>query len=163
MRETKILKFFTKKVLFRAKEGDYMSAYKAYVNCLLEHKEQIPLNIVELATSDWYFNAADKRCFKDSWVVAVELTNNYKPQRKGREKAKLSLTLLGAYHDLYIKLDYLGVKNVKIDSYFRNLSKNREYDSWRIDEFSVNKDGDICSGQVQPDTFLKEFSYSISD
>jgi hypothetical protein len=52
-----------------------------------------------LATSDWYFDLADRRCPHDSWLESATIHEPSTGLRSELRSSALSIKLLGAYQD----------------------------------------------------------------
>jgi hypothetical protein len=146
-----VLSFFTEDVLNNPGSGEYQRAYKSYIKSIQEDRELLPDKVYELATASWYFNARDKKCLKDGWVIGIELTNEFDFEIKRKKKTIFTLKLLGAYHDRVITLSYMGVTALNVQDLEETYVLKDGYDSWRIDEFSVVEEG-----------FCKHLIYFIS-
>lgn len=146
-----MLSFFSEDVLDSPGSGEFQKAYRNYVKYLKENKELLPDQVYQLATASWYFNARDKRCFKDGWIIGIELSNEFDFDLKRKKKTIFTLKLLGAYHDRVVTMRYVGVTILKVQDLEEAYLLEGGYDSWRIDEFSVSKNG-----------FCKHLIYFIS-
>ncbi len=103
-----MLSFFSEDVLDSPGSGEFQKAYRNYVKYLKENKELLPDQVYQLATASWCFNARDKRCFKDGWIIGIELSNEFDFDLKRKKKTIFTLKFLGAYHDRVVTMRYVG-------------------------------------------------------
>jgi hypothetical protein len=136
------LKFFTQHVLATPGEGLYSEALSNYRKYITEIEEKLPLTVVNLVKSDWYFNARDPRCPKDGWVVKQLISNDYSVKTREKLPSEFELELLGAYHDCLLNFKYKSVLDLAIQGCAGSLV-NKDYDPWRIDEFSTDEDDNL--------------------
>lgn len=134
------MNFFTESVLRNNNEYSFIDAFNLYQDYIRQNEFKFPRSLLELLRSDWYFNARDPRCPKDSWLVKQGLVNGYDPVKRIKTGAEFEIVLLGAYHDCYLHYRYNEVVELKTDGHAGSLLQ-KDYDSWRIDEFSIDGDG----------------------
>lgn len=136
------LKFFTQRVLSTPGEGLYSEAllnYRKYINDI---ENKLPLTVVNLVKSDWYFNARDSRCPKDGWVVKQLIKNDYSVVKREKLPSEFELELLGSYHDCLLNFTYKSVLKLEVQGCAGSLM-DKDYDPWRIDEFSIDEGGNL--------------------
>ena len=124
-------------ILAEDRDDDVVGAFTRYRKYLMSVGDQFPPNAFELATSDWWFNFNDRRCPHDSWLEEAVIEEPSTGLRHEIRHTCLSLSLLGAYHDLQISIRYRGVTSLKIDA--TGLAGG--LGNWRYDEFRITEEG----------------------
>ena len=161
------LSYFTEVVLNNPGEGLYSKAFDKYQKYVSDNEDKIPFSVVNLVKSDWYFNARDPRCPKDGWVVSKRFENNYDTKSREKIPSEFEIKLLGAYHDCYLHFLYKEVVEISIDGNAGSLIE-KDYDPWRIDEFSVSDHGTVIhkiyffSGKVWT-IKCRNFEFDVSE
>ncbi|ALU44690.1 hypothetical protein [Pseudoalteromonas rubra] len=136
----KELQFFTEKVLGSPGEGLFSEAFKEYQSYIDSNKSKLPDTVVNIVKSDWYFNARDPRCPKDAWLINQRIENEFSTTERQKKPAEYEITLLGAYHDCHLHFVYKSVVEIDAPGNAGSLLE-KDYDPWRIDEFSRSDDG----------------------
>ena len=58
-------------VLAEQRDRDVVAAFAVYREYLEANKSRFPVSAFALASSEWYFDFADRLCPHDSWLEAV--------------------------------------------------------------------------------------------
>ncbi len=115
--------------------SEHWAAYQTY---LAQRKDTFPPGAYALAAgSEWYFDPTDHRCPHDAWLHSAALEESAGGSRGEIRSLTLRVTLLGAYHDLWIDLVYPRVARYIFDM---GDSTNGHRD-WRYDEFRLSDAG----------------------
>jgi len=116
-----------------------VAAFERYYDYVASHSDQFPSGAFALATSGWYFDPRDHRCPHDAWLEEVIVSEPAIGERSEKRVTEIRARLLGAYHDGYIELSYLGVIRYSLSS----SSAVRGIGDWRYDEFRLHSDGHL--------------------
>jgi hypothetical protein len=121
------------------RDEDVVGAFRRYQDYLQSSKDRFPPSACALATSGWYFDAADHRCPHDAWLEALELSESATGNRREKRSLSMKVRLLGAYHDGHIELRYPRVLGYTLDI------KDGEHGhrDWRYDELRVSDQGTL--------------------
>jgi len=131
--------------------------HASYRDYLLRNETCLKESGLSCLLADWYYDWSDKCCLHDSWLE--KLTFN---RLLGRG-CKVSLELLGAYHDKRLILIYEGVQSYDMPSI---SSENWE---WDLDEIEVIEPGIFkhkilwTSGEKWEFLFSGKFEYKCLD
>ena len=136
------LDYFTEFVLNNPGEGHHLKAFNKYQEYISENESKLPPFVVNLVRSQFYFNFTDPRCPKDGWVMSKHLDNKYDAEGRKKISSKFEIKLLGAYHDCYLHFVYTDVIELE-DEGSAGCLIQKDYDPWRIDEFSVDSEGNL--------------------
>ena len=112
--------------------NDDWTRYQAY---LRQRQDAFPAGAYSLATADWYHDPSDHRCPHDAWLE----TATFEEATREIRSLDLRVTLLGAYHDLWIDLTYTGVARYVLDVQ-ETTAGHRD---WRYDEFRLSDTGHV--------------------
>jgi len=113
--------------------------WQRYRNYLRENQARFPPGAYELASSDWYFGCEDHRAPHDAWLEAAVFTEPSDGERQQHRQLSLEVTLLGAWHDLWIKLRYPRVYSYAM----QGGASNDGHGDWLYDEFRVADNGHL--------------------
>ena len=106
--------------------GAAQAGYRHYIE---SHREKLPPAACEFALADWHYDYHDHKSPHDGWMTGLRYELNV-----GDHLASLEISLLCAYHDIVLTLNYSGV------SLFECSQNNRPgRDSWHIDEFQLGE------------------------
>lgn len=114
--------------------------YRAY---LASVHNQLPLDVLRLATSDWYFDPGDHRCPHDAWLERVVVSELGSGARGEVRTVEIAIRLLGAYHDGHIELRYPGVVRYRIELAPGQAAAGCGHRDWRHDEFRIGAAGGV--------------------
>jgi hypothetical protein len=81
----------------------------------------MPRGAKEFALAEWHYDYADHRCPHDSWIKSIEVILD---ERKQGLPA-LRLSVLGAFHDRVISIEYLGVVDFSLEGQTRSRLHGR--------------------------------------
>ncbi len=124
-------------ILSRQRDSGPAGYFKKYQNYLQANQSRFPKGAYQLATSDWYFNFADHRCPHDGWLESAALKECAWGDREQHRRLEFKVTLLGAYHDCYINLNYLNVTHYSLAAH----NTYQGHFDWRYDEFRLSQSG----------------------
>lgn len=119
--------------------GTIASVFKSYRDYVTSYVEQFPCGAFALASSDWYFDFRDHRCPHDAWLEELTISESATGDRCEDRTTEIRVRLLGAYHDGFIELHYLGVTRYSLSS----SSAVRGIGDWLYDEFRLHPDGHL--------------------
>jgi hypothetical protein len=126
-------------ILAEQRDADVDAAFESYHRYLRDNKARFPPSAYALATADWYFAFSDRRCPHDAWLEAAVFEEPSTGERHENRSSKLTVTLLGAYHDGYIEFVYPEVYAYQIDMPYAADG----HGDWRYDEFRVGEQGQL--------------------
>lgn len=84
--------------------------WATYEDDVAEIAERLPSKAREFALAPWHCDANDPRCLHDAWIETVDIKENSSGARHENRKSEISIRLLGAYHDRYLKLRFIDVR-----------------------------------------------------
>jgi hypothetical protein len=126
-------------ILAEHRDVDATEAFDKYRDYLRENQARFPASAFALASSDWYFDFRDCRCPHDAWLETALLEEPATGERREVRTSKLTVTLLGAYHDGYLEFVY-----PKVYAYQADMSHaDHGHGDWRYDEFRVSEHGRV--------------------
>jgi len=108
--------------------------YREYLH---ENKSIYPPSAYAFATAEWHYNPNDHRCPHDSWVESFKIYEDFSGVRSEVRRTQISVELLGAYHDGYIKIDYVDVSNYSLST------QSNSHGDWLYDEVRVSACGGV--------------------
>lgn len=126
-------------ILGPERDKDVVAAFESYAHYLKAERRRFPQNAYELATSDWYFDFRDHRCPHDAWIETVAITESAQGEREVERSSAITMTLLGAYHDLGMKFSYPRIYAYRFDT----GDCLRGHGDFRYDEFRVSQRGNL--------------------
>jgi hypothetical protein len=112
----------------------FNSRFDEYKNYLHSVNKKFPESAREFALADWRLNTTDHRCPHDSWVEYLRIIEQSVEKNRRLRNLHIELRLLGAYHDGFLDLDYVNVKNYSLN---KNTSWNSHGD-WLFDEVRLS-------------------------
>lgn len=115
--------------------ADAAAAWKGYESYLLSLKGRLPSETYEFAIADWHYDPRDRRCPHDAWVENFELAEISSGPRSEIRSLQLTVTLLGAYHDGNIKIEYRDVASCNV------ATKGGKHGDWLYDEVRISDCG----------------------
>jgi hypothetical protein len=119
------------------RDDDVVGAFKRYRDYLSQSRPRFPKSAYALAASDWWFDPRDHRSPHDGWLEGFQLTEHRAAAGASSTRMDLSVTLLAAYHDGYIRLLYSQVSCYRLTC-SGGQSGHRD---WRYDELRVSDEG----------------------
>src|SRR5262245_47907505 len=122
-------------ILGERRDADVVEAFRGYREYLEQMRARFPPRALALATSDWYFDAQDRRCPHDAWLEQLVLREEARSETR---VASLSIELLGAFHDRVLTFTYARVHRYSLDD-----ATVRAGRAWRYDELRVDDDGHL--------------------
>jgi hypothetical protein len=126
-------------VLAQQRDSDVATAFENYRAYLHGNRTAFPSSAYALATSDWYFDFADRRCPHDSWLESVTIADPSSGSRHELRSSTLIVRLLGAYHDGHIEFVYPEVQAYDLSM----INLNQGHGDWRYDEFRLSETGRV--------------------
>jgi hypothetical protein len=126
-------------ILTAERDRDPIQSFERYQDYLAQNRQRFPASAFDLATSDWYFDATNHRCPHDAWLEAITISEPSSGARHENRSTRITVRLLGAYHDGHIELEY-----PEVFSYNFDLSAASDgHGDWRFDEFRLSSDGHL--------------------
>ena len=113
------------------------AAYAAYRRYLETVKNDLPPNVYEIATASWYYDFSQRKCPHDSWIELIEISY-HAPRPERARISRITMKLLGAFHDRYLYFVYHDVVSYRIDMPPAS-APNGVHGDWIIDEFSISE------------------------
>lgn len=105
--------------------------YRAYIH---QNRALLPRGVIELVTSDWYFNFHDHRCPHDARLLSATVEND--PYNHGTTGRNAIIKLFGAYDDLILTLRYFDVGRFDLA-----MPGDQHLYDYHRDEFLVGPNG----------------------
>ncbi|MGE3425129.1 MAG: hypothetical protein AB7N24_24025 [Dehalococcoidia bacterium] len=144
-------------ILAKERSRDVLVAFRRYHKYLEGERHRFPAGALSLATSEWYFDPADRRCPHDAWLLRLGIEETGRGNRNEVRSAGISIELLGAYHDHLLTLRYSRVYRYALEA----TGVGAGHADWRYDEFRVNEQGHLeheieWSAQAQTARWLIE-------
>jgi hypothetical protein len=112
-------------------------------------ESRLPKEARSFVISDWHYNFHDVRCPHDSWLETIEFVKA-KGFGKDRKLSSIRLKLLGAFHDRWIFVEYLEVRDFLISG--QMVLPNGRNQDWIYDEVHLSDSG-LIEHVVQFETF----------
>ncbi len=113
----------------------FVSGWQRYREYLASISEKLPNSAREFALADWHYNFNDHRAPHDGWVNSVLIYESATGDRKQNRQIHIKISLLGAYHDGIIEIEYVNVANYKLGSSFS------AHGDWLRDEIRLSEKG----------------------
>lgn len=113
---------------------DGFGAYKKYLESV---KERLPLSAFEFAAAAWHYDHTDHRCPHDSWVESLTIHETGRAERLRDRSVRISILLLGAFHDGHLSLNYTDVHLYSLTS----PKAGAGHRDWLIDEIQLSENG----------------------
>jgi len=123
--------------ILNEQRGD-VQAFDRYRKYLSDNRHVFPPHAYSLALSDWYYEFTDHKCPHDGWLISASLNEVSNGDNISVRKVDFDVTLLGAYHDLYITIRYINVVNYSL---FGGVVAG--HGDWLYDEFRLSEDGKL--------------------
>ncbi|MEM9444949.1 MAG: hypothetical protein AAGA18_06305 [Verrucomicrobiota bacterium] len=123
-------------ILTKQRNANVKAAFEKYALYLKENERSFPKGAYELATSDWWFNFNNHRCPHDSWLEKFEIMEHSQGERNEIRWSNIVITLLGAYHDSLLTIEYSAVCNYRLEC-------DSGHGDWLFDQFLCSDDGDV--------------------
>jgi hypothetical protein len=117
------------------------SRFNAYLDYLQSLRGKLPNSAYEFAVADSHYDPAAHECPHDGWVESLTISE---PHERGQKRTiEISLRLLAAYHDGYIKLDYQDVRSysMRTPADFKAPPLGVGHGDWLTDEIPLSEDG----------------------
>lgn len=116
---------------------EWDSGWKNYQQYLESISSLLPESALSYAVSDWHYNHLDHRATHDSWLQKVQIFELAGSNKFDTGGSRIIATLLGAYHDGIIEIEYSGVHSYSIQ---RNSAI---FGDWQYDEVRLSDDGSV--------------------
>jgi hypothetical protein len=114
------------------------SNFDAYGRYLEEHKEDFPREAYEFATANWHYDPQHHACLHNTWVESLEVIESTSTYHEKLRQTDIRLTLLGAYNDGRIEINYENVNGYRLGLASSNTAVNSHGD-WLIDEIRLTE------------------------
>ncbi|MGJ7903163.1 hypothetical protein [Lysobacter sp. 1R34A] len=111
--------------------------WQKYQEYLASISSSLPESVLSYALADWHYDHMDHRPPHDSWLQKVEVIESAGNGERGPKGARMILTLLGAYHDGIIEIEYFG-----IHSYAMHRG-SAIFGDWLYDEVRLSDEGNV--------------------
>lgn len=108
--------------------------YREYLESISVH---LPPSAREFAIAEWHYNFQDHRAPHDAWVESINIFETATGERQEIRQAYIKLSLLGAYHDGHIEIEYVNVLRYSIGSAYEN------HGDWEYDEIRLSEAGNV--------------------
>ena len=128
-------------ILSGERDDDEIGAFKRYRKYLMSAGDRFPKGAFELATSGWWYDFKNHKCPHDAWLRSVSIHEDATGDREENRRVRIKTTLLGAYHDLILVVEYVGVCRYSLEG--DDLSRSGGHYDWRFDEFRLSDDGNV--------------------
>lgn len=126
-------------VLAQQRDSDVVKAFDNYRVYLQANSNTFPPSAYSLATSNWYFDPADRRCPHDGWLESVTIDELSSGPRHEVRSCELTIRLLGAYHDGHIEFVYPDVRAYDM----KMITLKKGHGDWTYDEFRLSESGRV--------------------
>jgi len=126
-------------ILSDERDADPVGAFDRYRAYMDREEARFPARALSLIKSDWYFNPEDHRCPHDAWLEVATMREPASGARHEIRHLTFSIELLGAYHDLRLRLSYPRVFGYQ----FLGDAVAQGHSDWRYDEFRVSNNGHL--------------------
>lgn len=108
--------------------------YQQYLKSISLH---LPESAQAYALADWHYNHLDHRAPHDAWLQRLEISESVSNDVRHAQNGRIVATLLGAYHDGIIEIEYVDVLSYAIQ---RNTGLLGD---WQYDEVRISDDGSV--------------------
>lgn len=125
------MKFFTDEVHYEDGEP--------YLQYLKSIAPSLPPGAREFALAKWHYDHDDHRCPHDAWVEKLTLEETATGDRHQVRRVQASVLLLGAFHDGFLSIEYLGVRD--FSCHLSIVVRDTGFGDWLVDEISVGEEG----------------------
>ena len=120
----------------------HQQRWKDYHQHLESKRNKMTDTLQEFAFAGWHYDFTDHKCPHDGWLENLNMVEKVVNDKDGNEARliDISIKLLGAYHDLYIYLEYYRVKTYCFDQPRRDsvFPHNRStHSDWLLDELVI--------------------------
>ncbi len=113
--------------------------WRRYEQYVRDNQAKFPPGAYELATSGWYYGCQDHRAPHDAWLESAVFEEPSQGDRNEVRHLSLQLTLLNAYHDMWIEFRYPRVHSYSIQS----SQSGGGHGDWLYDEFRLSEEGHL--------------------
>jgi hypothetical protein len=117
-------------------------ASAGYWEYLETNRERLPPGVQEFIFCDWFHNPRDPRCPHDAWLQALTIRELSSGERSKNRLLEITGRFLGAYHDGFFEMIYLGVKSYAMNG--AEVDANgvlRGHGDWLASEITVENGG----------------------
>jgi len=113
-----------------------------YYDYLNSNKSKMTDAVADFFLPDWHYDPRDHKCLHDSWLEKINIFEiPLDPEDVSNlRKVNMELKLLGAYHDLYIIINYFDVSAYSFNQPKRTGSfppPQVGHSDWLTDELNV--------------------------
>jgi hypothetical protein len=131
------MKYFANANIGKVTFSEVLERSRAYLEYLQSVKERLPGSAFEFATAAWHYDYSDHRCPHDSWVEALTVDEPAKGRRLEDRSLSITVSLLGAFHDGHLLLDYADVQMYSLE----NPKTRSGHGNWLVDEICLSENG----------------------
>lgn len=114
---------------------EWKRCWEQYAQHLRGIQNALPSATREFAEAPWHYDHLDHRAPHDAWVRSVNVADQGLAESTSRGAIEISISLLGAYHDRVLTLEYVGVERHDI------ISGAGGYGDWLYDEIRLSQQG----------------------
>jgi hypothetical protein len=115
----------------------FVASWRRYEEYLASISDQLPQSAREFALAEWHHNYKDPRAPHDAWLESLVVYETASGTRNENRQSHIKLSLLGAYHDGHIEIEYLNVKRYSIGCEFP------AHGDWDQDEIRLSDAGAV--------------------
>lgn len=87
----------------------------AYRQFLDANRQSLPAGVREFVFCDWFHDWDDPRCPHDAWLESLTIKELPADARHEERSVEVTARFLGAYHDGFFEMIYLGVTSYSLD------------------------------------------------
>jgi hypothetical protein len=116
--------------------AEWDAAWIRYQSHLDSISKLLPSATRNYAFAEWHYNHLDHRAPHDSWLEKITTSEVFK-NNNSLIPSSLTLTLLGAYHDLRIEISYDDVHAYRVNRTHKSIG------DWLYDEITINQSGRV--------------------
>jgi hypothetical protein len=137
------MKYINNEHLAETERREGQEVYGAYFEYLTSIKDQLPASAYEFAMASWHYNPGDHQCPHDAWVESLSIIEVSSGDRHEERSIEIKIRLLGAYHDGFAEMKYVGVKSYSLctPAEFRLPPLGVGHGDWLVDEIRISDRG----------------------
>jgi hypothetical protein len=119
-----------------------LAEYRAYLERVAA---RFPPGAYAFATASWHYDPSDHKCPHDAWVDSVGVVERGTGSRAEVREVDMTIRLLGAYHDGFLVLRYVGVCGYAMEALDTGTGTHRQrgHGDWLVDEITLTPDGNV--------------------
>ncbi len=132
--------------IYNRSSFEWSAEYMKYLESI---KESLSPYTREFALAPWHYDPKDHRCPHDSWVESISISENASGETRAVREVEIVLTLLGAFHDLRIKVHYPRVFAYSIERTAKNKASHQDDPDWIFKRAETVGHGDLLVDQIR--------------